>query len=110
MIQSIEAVDKMLAHITNREHIWDSSKFVYGAKRSHAEVGMEYQFTWNYQMGTAFVSGTLGKEAVKFELWFSANQGWQIHWPQEDGETEVNSFAPHLEDDVKEMLYHAITI
>lgn len=111
MAKTVEAINAIIDHITNGDHVWEPSKYLYSRRVSGVtENGIEYNLVYNYQLGTCYMTGTLGSDADEVEMFFRYNQGFQFKFTLLQGEDFTDSYPPFAVTQVKEMLAHRATV
>lgn len=73
-------IHAMVDYITDPAHKWDPSKYLTRRQVSGVtEKGVEFSFTYSYQLGTAYLTGVFGSEGQTIDMQYIDGHGFQIY-------------------------------
>jgi hypothetical protein len=104
-IAPVNAINAFVDYITNKEHVWNPEKYIAIRNVSGVtENGTEFKFSYSYTIGASYMSGRLGKDFDKIEVFYRSTQGFQIKLSRNNGAVIQGGYAPYNETAVKELL------
>lgn len=102
---SVNPFDAFVDYIIDPGNVWDKTKYVNSRRVSGVtEDGAEFNFSYSYLLGNAYMEGTFGIDADVVILTYVRNQGFQISRKMGTGTEWREGFPPHQHDMVKQTL------
>lgn len=81
---------EMVEYMIDPDNVWNPEKYVQQRTLNGQSFGKESLIRMQYVRGAGYAEGHMGN--VKFMLFFSNLQGWQLHWT---GTLDGGEFSPH---------------
>jgi hypothetical protein len=96
--------DDFVDYVSNSDNVWNPERYLDGRRCNGVHDGHDYNFRYSYTLGNAYMSGTLGKEGFKVEVYFQYMEGYQVVTLLDGKVFERQAFQVYQTAEVKDLL------